>query len=222
MLPILVAFLMQGAPAAAPAPPRPSIITNPDWLRRPTGEDMAKFYPRAATAANVEGRVVLHCSVTASGDLSDCTTSNETPEGQGFGAAAMSLSAIFKMRPQTRDGVPVNGGKINIPINFRLPRVTPATPVVMRCYGYAAAAAEQDPTSPQAQANLAAWRLLLEIKSLPENQRPSEFESVLLNLRKTGAQHLTSDAFKAEREECEHAIVATPAMIQSLTRGLGG
>ena len=31
-----------------PEPPRPSVITQPDWLRKPTGEDIAKYYPDRA------------------------------------------------------------------------------------------------------------------------------------------------------------------------------
>ena len=32
------------------------------------------------------------------------------------------LSKLFKMRPQTKDGAPVDGGKISIPIIFKLPK----------------------------------------------------------------------------------------------------
>ena len=40
----------------------------------------------------------------------------------GFGDAAMKLSKLFKMRPQTKDGQPVDGGTVRIPIAFRLPK----------------------------------------------------------------------------------------------------
>ena len=42
--------------------------------------------------------------------------------GPGLGTAALKLTRLFKMRPQTRDGQPVGGAKINIPITFQLPR----------------------------------------------------------------------------------------------------
>jgi protein TonB len=32
------------------------------------------------------------------------------------------MSKLFKMRPMTKDGQPVGGGKITIPIVFRLPK----------------------------------------------------------------------------------------------------
>lgn len=40
--------LAWGAPGQAA--PRPSIVTNPDWLERPSGEDVAASYPRVAEA----------------------------------------------------------------------------------------------------------------------------------------------------------------------------
>ena len=111
--------------SAATAQPRPSIVTNPDWLRKPSGEDMANNYPQTATMLSLAGRVILHCSVAASGRLDGCEVPTETPKGLGFGNAALALSRQFLMRPQTRDGAPISGGQINIPIVFRLPASSP-------------------------------------------------------------------------------------------------
>jgi protein TonB len=41
--------------------------------------------------------------------------------GAGFGDAALGLSSLFHMRPMTKDGRPVSGGTVRIPIMFRLP-----------------------------------------------------------------------------------------------------
>jgi protein TonB len=40
--------------------------------------------------------------------------------GAGFGAAAIKLSAYFKMSPRTEDGQAVDGGAVQIPIRFSL------------------------------------------------------------------------------------------------------
>jgi protein TonB len=32
------------------------------------------------------------------------------------------MSKLFKMRPQTKDGAPVGGGTVRIPLSFRLPK----------------------------------------------------------------------------------------------------
>ncbi len=104
-----------------PEPPRPSIITQPDWVHKPSGEDFAKYYPDRALRMNVNGRVTLHCVVNAKG-LLDCNVVSEDPQDQDFGSAALKISKLFKMRPQTKDGQPVDGGQINIPIVFQIPK----------------------------------------------------------------------------------------------------
>lgn len=109
-------------PAPVAAPPRPAVIQNPDWLRKPSGEDVARYYPDRAMRMNVEGRATLDCTVTAGGGLEACTVASEAPDDQEFGAAALRMAKLFKMRPMTRDGAPVSGGSVRIPIRFALPK----------------------------------------------------------------------------------------------------
>jgi protein TonB len=104
-----------------PPPPRPTVISNPDWIRQPDGDELAQYYPERASRMGVSGRAVLHCTVSAQGTLS-CSIASEDPQDQGFGEAAMKMQHFFKMRPQTRDGVPVAGGQINVPIRFQAPK----------------------------------------------------------------------------------------------------
>lgn len=105
-----------------PEPPRPSVITQPDWVRRPTGEDLARYYPDRAQRMNIEGRASIACTVNARGTLDACSVASESPADAGFGDAALRMSKLFKMRPMTKDGAPVDGGKITIPIVFQLPK----------------------------------------------------------------------------------------------------
>jgi protein TonB len=116
------------APAAQAAPTSAAALAaflqSPNWSRRPTVEDLVAAYPAEAVRAKVEGDVVLHCQVTASGELADCTVLRETPEGAGFGAAALKLTGLFQAREQTPDGGPKRGSEIRLPIRFRLPTAT--------------------------------------------------------------------------------------------------
>lgn len=97
------------------------MITNPDWQRRPSGEDLARYYPDRAMRMEVEGSATISCRVTARGTLEGCSVTAESPADMGFGDAAMRMSRLFKMRPQTKDGQPVDGGTVRIPIRFTLP-----------------------------------------------------------------------------------------------------
>lgn len=108
----------------APAPAtsqKTTAITQPDWLRRPTAADFARDYPDHAQRAQIEGRAVILCGVTVQGRLTACAVVAESPSSEGFGRAALKMSHRFRMKPMTRDGRPVAGGTVRIPIRFKLP-----------------------------------------------------------------------------------------------------
>ncbi len=102
-----------------PAPVRPDIITNPQWIERPSGRDFAREYPSRALERGREGRVVLDCVVRADGRI-NCTVVSEDPSGWGFGEAAVRISRSFKIAPRLENGAPAEGGRLRVPITFRL------------------------------------------------------------------------------------------------------
>ncbi|WP_374467895.1 TonB family protein [Phenylobacterium sp.] len=104
------------------------LVTEPDWLRRPSGEDMADAYPMIGQVLEIEGRAVIACAVSTAGLLEGCSVVEEAPAAIGFGAASLELSRLFRMRPLSRDGEPVTGGTVRIPIAFRLPPPRPDPP----------------------------------------------------------------------------------------------
>jgi TonB family protein len=93
-----------------------TIVGQPDWLKRPSGEDLAQFYP--PNVHNTEAHAIMECVVSTRGLLDKCQVTKEDPAGSGAGAAALAMSATFLMRPMTVDGLPVGGAQVVIPIGF--------------------------------------------------------------------------------------------------------
>lgn len=104
--------------ASAAAVAAPNLITQPDWIARPNGEDFSEAYPTLALAFEIGGKAIIRCEVDTLGKLQACEVLGETPAGLGFGDAALSMTAAFQIRPQSVNGLFVEGGDVRIPLRF--------------------------------------------------------------------------------------------------------
>jgi TonB family protein len=100
-----------------PALLRNATISQPDWLRRPTNDELLQYFPAEANGA--QGHAVVQCVVTNRGLLEKCSLNGESPAGHGFGEAALAMTQLFTMRAMTVDGLPVGGAGVIIPIGFQ-------------------------------------------------------------------------------------------------------
>ncbi len=122
----LAALALCGLTSAALAA-EPNVIL-PDWVRKPTPEEVWWAYPQAARKAIVEGKATIRCMVDETGNPQLCVILSEEPAGMGFGQAAVSLRTSMKFRPKTVDGKYVPD-EVTIPVNFTLePELLPSPP----------------------------------------------------------------------------------------------
>jgi TonB family protein len=94
---------------------------NPDWLRKPTGQDLANIFPKKAIEEGRAGKATIACQVTVEGFLQNCKVTSESPKDYNFGAAGLQLAPQFRMTPKIRGGKAVPGGSVTIPINWGAP-----------------------------------------------------------------------------------------------------
>jgi TonB family protein len=97
---------------------RAADLDDPVWAQAPDRSDWAKAYPAEAAKAGLSGDVKLRCAAGASGQLQNCAVLQETPVGQGFGAAALSLSTGMELKPNGLNGQPVAGRNLIVPVKF--------------------------------------------------------------------------------------------------------
>ena len=113
---VTAAIIVAGPPAAAGAVPRL------DWVRKPTGEDLGRVYPREAREKGIPGWAKMRCKVTAKGTLTGCETVEEFPQLMGFGPAILRLAPKFQMSAKTPTGQSIEGASVEIPIRFQMSR----------------------------------------------------------------------------------------------------
>lgn len=65
-----------------------------------------------------QGKAVVDCRVTPAGWMRDCKVISESPAGANVGAFALKLAKGFHVQPGDRR---IHGGRIRLPLQFKLP-----------------------------------------------------------------------------------------------------
>ncbi|HEX3701597.1 MAG TPA: hypothetical protein VHV27_13085 [Phenylobacterium sp.] len=139
---MLLALLIAATTAAAPGdptvlPPKtvsPLVVTAQPKVAPPAdatvaidsdddapGAQHVSVWPAGAWAAKINGHVTLTCFIDVHGLAERCRVAYESPQGRGFGAAALELQPTLKVTPlKGADGQPI-GANMNIALEFKAP-----------------------------------------------------------------------------------------------------
>lgn len=120
----LAAALICSGSAAAQTPPELP-VGEIRWLSRPSGGDIAKYYPDSASRRGISGWMLLVCGVKIDGRLTRCRAAAEAPTGQNFGKAGLAMSKLFQMTPMTPSGRSVEGAVVQIPLTMTMDGAIP-------------------------------------------------------------------------------------------------
>ena len=116
---VSIPIVFEAGAAPSPADARMVMRAAP-WSAVPTTDQVAQAFPRGAVGKVTSAHVVLRCGLKSDGGLTDCETVSETPEGQGFAHAAMSLTRDFHVLGDTKAAV-AKRIEVDVPFDFEDP-----------------------------------------------------------------------------------------------------
>lgn len=102
-----------------------AVIEAPDWISRPTEAQMQAFLARHVPPSGGTGKVVLKCKVLPTTDVSDCSVLAESNPAIKLGAAALEASPLFKIKPRSINGKPLDDAWVLIPLSFHVKPTDP-------------------------------------------------------------------------------------------------
>ena len=133
ILELLAALALKGFQPDVPmtAPGDNTVVVHPVAPTAVTvevpGDDTAtmnfvSIWPADAYQSRIDGNVKLNCLIDTYGLAESCTIISESPQGKGFGAAALQLRPTFKLRPVMGPNGPTTTN-VTIAIGFKAPEL---------------------------------------------------------------------------------------------------
>jgi hypothetical protein len=86
------------------------VVTNPNWVSRPSAEQLAAEAPAGS------GRAMLECVIGGSGELSDCEVTSAVPAA--VAEPALRATRFYRSSARTVDGGATTGALVVVPIRF--------------------------------------------------------------------------------------------------------
>lgn len=99
-----------------------STVTVARWVKRPGPRELNPDIPTEVRKRGISGKAFLVCRVRRDKHLRDCSVLKETPQGSGFGAAALAASPKFRIYPPKVDGKPADLAWVIVPIEYNFIR----------------------------------------------------------------------------------------------------
>lgn len=90
-------------------------VARPVWVERPSRSELDELAPAKAKLAGLTGSANLVCAVDLELRPADCQVLDETPEGYGYGEAAIAASRYFRLAPRNGLGLPVLNSQLGTP-----------------------------------------------------------------------------------------------------------
>jgi protein TonB len=97
----------------------PDTLAAPDWVTKPSFEEMMRLNPRWAQVEGVSGGAVLACRIDKRKKAHSCRVLSESPKGYGFADAAVRAVKLGRLKPPGANGLPQYRAWVRIPIHFR-------------------------------------------------------------------------------------------------------
>lgn len=120
MLLLGLGLLLLGTSQVLASDNKGPLVTDPDWDKRPSGDDLYRYFPEKAMNRGIAGRALIACKVAVDGYLRRCLILDEAPADQNFGDAAVRMAEkrLFHMKPMSLMGKPVADQVVFIPVFF--------------------------------------------------------------------------------------------------------